>query len=245
MVEKNENSSPLLTRRDLIAHAARGAVLASAYSYLGGAQSALAKSTPTARSRDTFDFGWKFSKGDTPGAEQDGFVDSGWRDVDLPHDWSIEGPFGEKEPSGGPGAYLPTGIGWYRKKFRLPESERDRTVLIELDGVYQNSTVWINGHQLGTRPYGYVPFAYELTPYLHFDGDNIVTVRVDNSNQTNCRWYSGSGIYRHTWLLITDHLRVAHWGTFVTYPRVSKESAIVQIKTRVANSRASSARYVL
>jgi beta-galactosidase len=242
MVRKNENSGLLLTRRDLLAQAARGAVLASTYPYLSRAQTALSEAGATGRTRDSFDFGWKFLKGDVPGAQQPDFADSGWRDVDLPHDWSIEGPFGEKEPSGGPGAYLPAGIGWYRKRFHPSELQKDRIVVLEFDGVYQNSTVWINGHQLGTRPYGYVPFAYELTPHLRFDRENIIAVRVDNSNQTNCRWYSGSGIYRHTWLLTTNHLRVAYWGTFVTYPSVSRESAIVEVKTRIANSRGTSAR---
>ncbi len=119
----------------------------------------------------------------------------------------------------------------------MPETDRGREVVLEFDGVYQNSEVWINDHSLGLRPYGYIPFAYDLTPYLKFGAENVVAVRVDNSRQTNCRWYSGSGIYRHTWLLTTNELRVAYWGTFVTYPRVSKESATVQVKTTLTNSR--------
>ena len=153
------------------------------------------------RSRDSFDFGWKFLQGDAPGAQKPDFADATWRDVDLPHDWSIEGRSAENEPSGGNGAYLPTGIGWYRKRFRLPAADRGRVVPLEFDGVYQNSEVWINGQYLGKRPYGYIRFAYELTPHLNFDAENVVAVKVDNSRQTDCRWYSGSGIYRHTWLL--------------------------------------------
>jgi beta-galactosidase len=114
-------------------------------------------------------------------------------------------------------------------------------VLLEFDGVYQNSDVWINGIHLGLRPYGYVPFAYDLTPHLNKKAENVIAVRVDNSLQTNCRWYSGSGIYRRAWLLTTNPLRVGHWGTCVTFPRISKDSATVEVKTRVANGRTVSA----
>jgi beta-galactosidase len=241
MPQDNENHGPLLTRRELLTHAARGAVLVSTSPYLGHAQALFPSGNSSRRNRDSFDFGWKFLKGDAPGAQKPGFGDENWRDVDLPHDWSIEGPFGEKEPSSGPGGYLPTGVGWYRKRFRSPEAHRNKIVLLEFDGVYQNSEVWINGKYLGLHPYGYIPFAYELTPYLNEKEENLVAVRVDNSLQTNCRWYSGSGIYRHTWLLSTSPVRVAHWGTYVTYPRISKESATVEVKTRVANSLRASA----
>jgi beta-galactosidase len=237
MARSDEESGRWMTRRDVLAQAALGAVAASLSPYVGRAQGLLAKDGAAARLRESFDFGWKFLKGDAAGAQMPGFADAGWRDVDLPHDWSIEGPFGESEPSAGTGAYLPTGIGWYRRRFRLAAADRGRVVTLEFDGVYQNSEVWINGQYLGLRPYGYVPFAYELTPYLKFDGENVVAVKVDNSRQTNCRWYSGSGIYRHTWLSKTNALRVAYWGTFVTCSRVSKESAIVEVKTRVANDR--------
>jgi beta-galactosidase len=130
---------------------------------------------------------------------------------------------------------LPTGIGWYRKHFHLPASYKDKLVTIEFDGVYQNSEVWINGEYLGKRPYGYVPFFYGLTPHVAFGRENVMAVKVDNSRQTNCRWYSGSGIYRHTWLVSTRLVHVAHWGTFVTSPHVSKDSATLKISTRVKN----------
>lgn len=242
MPQKDESFSTPLTRRDLLAHAARGAVLASASPYLGHAQALLAAHNSATRTRDSFDFDWKFFKGDASGAQQPEFADADWRDVDLPHDWSIEGPFGEKEPSSGPGAYLPTGVGWYRKRFHLPETHRGKLIVLEFDGVYQNSEVWINGQYLGLRPYGYIPFAYELTSHLRLGVENVVAVRVDNSRQTNCRWYSGSGIYRHTWLLAVNPLHVAYWGTFVTYPRVAKDLAVIEIKTRIANSRRTSTR---
>jgi len=187
------------------------------------------------RMRESFDFGWKFIRGDASGAQNPAFDDSSWRSIDLPHDWSIEEPVGEKEPSGGAGGYFPTGIGWYRKQFDLPEFCKDRKIIIEFDGIYQNSEVWINGTYIGRRPYGYVPFFYDLTPHLSFNRENVLAVKVDNSRQPSCRWYSGSGIYRHTWLLATHPLHVGYWGTFVTFPNVSEEAAAVRIKTRVEN----------
>jgi beta-galactosidase len=249
MRRKNEDL-PLITRRDLLAQAARGAALVSASPYLSHAQAMLPQNNSSSRIvapriRESFDFGWKFLKGDSPGAQSPKFSDAKWRDVDLPHDWSIEGPFDEKEPSNGPGGYLPTGVGWYRKTFNVREAYQARVIVLEFDGVYQNSEVWINGQYLGLRPYGYVPFAYELTPHLSLGGENVVAVRVDNSRQTNCRWYSGSGIYRHTWLLTTNPLRVGYWGTFVTCARVSKESSTVQVKTTITNSRKNNSRCTL
>src|ERR1017187_4565297 len=225
-----------LTRRGLLRQAVSGAALVSALH----AQSQPANSG--AKIRESFDFGWKFLKGDAPGAQQPGFSDSPWGFVDLPHDWSIEGPFGEQEKAQGS---LPTGIAWYRKRFRVPDSYKDRTVVVEFDGIYQNSEVWINGQYLGKRPYGYVAFSYDLSAHIKAGGDNVIAVKVDNSRQPNCRWYSGSGIYRHTWLLATNQLHVAYWGTFVTSPRVSKNAATLQVKTRVKNERKTSATCVL
>ena len=194
---------------------------------------AKAKSDASLR-RESFDFDWKFFKGDKPGAEQPDFSDADWRNLDLPHDWSIEGPFREEHGSM-TSAHLPTGTGWYRKHFKIPASYRNKKVTIEFDGIYQNSEVWINGQYLRKRPYGYISFYYDISPYLNFSGENLMAVRVDNSHQPNCRWYSGSGIYRHTRLTITDKLHVAHWGTFVTSEKVSEKSATIQIKTRVRN----------
>jgi beta-galactosidase len=236
MAEKIVRAPSAITRRDLLVHAAQGAILLSATSPLSRAEAVLPSRLISHRKKDSFDFDWKFFKGDAEGAYIPNYKDGSWRDVNLPHDWSIEGPYGEKEPSSGPGGYLPTGIGWYRKNFRLPDGQRDSAFLLEFDGVYQNSDVWINGTHLGLRPYGYVPFAYDITPYVNLKEENVVAVRVDNSLQTNCRWYSGSGIYRRTWLLSTGPLHVAHWGTFVTFPRVSQDSATVEVKTRIASS---------
>jgi beta-galactosidase len=228
------NPNPI-TRRGLLRQAVGGAALVSAMH----AQSE--PISPVARIRESFDFGWKFLKGDSPGAQQPELSDSAWRTVDLPHDWSIEGPYSEQEKAQGS---LPTGIGWYRKRFRPPVGYEDRTVVIEFDGIYRNSEVWINGQYLGKRPYGYIAFSYDLSAHLRA-GDNVIAVKVDNSHQPNCRWYSGSGIYRHTWLLATDRLHVAYWGTFVTSPRVSKNAATLQVKTRVKNERKTSATCVL
>ncbi len=236
MTEKSEGSGSWMTRREVLAQAALGAAVVAVSPLVGGAQALVAQNNGV-RSRENFDFGWKFLKGDVAGAQAVGFVDASWRDVDLPHDWSIEGPVAENEPSGGNGAYLPTGMGWYRKKFHVSGADRGRVVTLEFDGVYMNSEVWINGQYLGLRPYGFVPFAYELTPYLKYDAENVIAVKADNSRQTNCRWYSGSGISRHTWLLKTNALRVAYWGTFVTTMRVTKESAPGQVRTRVVNDR--------
>ena len=209
-----------MTRRSLIGRAVGAAALVSALDSAG--QLVAQTPEPPVRIRDTFDFGWKFFKGDAPGAQQLTFADANWRSLDLPHDWSVEGPFSQNEPSGGSGGFAPTGIGWYRKHFRLPASYKDHKVSIEFDGVYQNSEVWINGQYLGKRPFGYISFAYDLTQHLNAGGDNVVAVKVDNTPQPASRWYSGSGIYRHTWLVAVNPLHVAHWGTFVTMPRVSK-----------------------
>jgi beta-galactosidase len=193
------------------------------------------------RQRFSMDPGWRFTLGDPSGAERPGFDDGSWRRVDLPHDWSIEGTPHEDAPGGGRVGYFPTGIGWYRKAFRLPAGAdaNDRQVWLEFDGVYMNSDVWINGHHLGHRPYGYSSFAYDATPYL-VGGVNVVAVRVDNSQQPDSRWYTGSGIYRHTWLTVVNELRVGHWGTYVTTPHVDSSAATVEVRTRVENDFASS-----
>ncbi len=191
---------------------------------------------PPRKSR--FDFDWRFTRGDVSNGEAADLDDAHWEAIDLPHDWSIEGPFRETDPSGPGEAFLPCGVGWYRKSFTLPESVAGKHVEIEFDGVYMNSDVWINGHHLGKRPYGYISFAYDMTPYLHFGKErNILAVQVDNSLQPNSRWYSGSGIYRHVWLTVVEPLHVDHWGTYVRTPRVSAEAATVEIGTRIKNEK--------
>jgi beta-galactosidase len=234
-----------LNRRELLKGVVGTAALVSVFPAIGSAFAASRAGDMGQRLRENFDLGWRFHKGDFPGAEVPELSDADWRTLDLPHDWSIEGPFDEKEPSSFCGAYLPTGIGWYRKRFRLPNSDKNKKLTIEFDGVYQLSEVWINGHFLGKRPYGYVPFFYDLTPYVKPGNENVIAVKVDNSHQTNCRWYSGSGIYRHTWLLSTDKVHVAQWGTFVSSVRVSTEEALLRISTRIINESESPARCTL
>jgi beta-galactosidase len=193
-----------------------------------------------ARIRKNIDFDWKFYK-DIEGkdilevAEKSEFDDSDWRKVDLPHDWSIEGPFSKDNPSGSAGGALPGGIGWYRKHFEIPKENEGKKIFVEFDGIYMNSDVWINGNHLGNHPFGYTSFYYDTTPYLKYGDENVLAVKVDNSKQPNSRWYSGSGIYRHVWLVITDRLHVGHWGTFVTTPEVLENHATVDIKTTVVN----------
>jgi beta-galactosidase len=242
-----ENDSPAgsITRRQVLQHAVGAVGLVSAIPALGLEERTTGSAASSTRTRTSFDLGWKFLKGDSQGAEQPDFPDLSWTNLDLPHDWSIEGPFDEKEPASSCGGYLPTGIGWYRKHFRLPASDAGSQLTIEFDGVYENSEVWINGHSLGKRPYGYIPFFYDLTPHVHFGRENVIAVRVDNSHQTNCRWYSGSGIYRHTWLLSTQRIHIVHWGTFATASQVSKAAATLVIKTRVRNDTASIVRCTL
>ena len=196
------------------------------------------------RQRLSMDSGWRFTLGDSARAQEPSFDDSRWRSLDLPHDWSIEGTPSKDAPTAGGGGYFPAGIGWYRKTFRLPADARGRTTSLEFDGVYMNSDVWINGVHLGRRPYGYVSFAYDITQHL-VPGVNVVAVRVDNSRQPNSRWYTGSGIYRHVWLTVTDRLHVGHWGTYVTTPRADSAGAEVVVRTRIENGHASPRRGVL
>jgi beta-galactosidase len=181
----------------------------------------------------SFNHDWRFNLGEVANGQAPDLDDSKWRLLNLPHDWSIEGAFSEKNPAGFAGGALPGGIGWYRKTFTLPGNARAKFVFVDFDGVYRNSEVWINGHFLGKRPYGYSSFQYNLTPFLNNDGKNVIAVKVDNSQQPNSRWYSGSGIYRNVWLTTTDHVAVDHWGTSITTPEVNEQSASVIIKTRL------------
>lgn len=190
--------------------------------------------TEKVRKNILFDQGWRFKKGDMENGYYIDFHDSNWEILNLPHDWSIEGPFNKNNPSGRSGAFLPRGIGWYRKHFNISEKYRDKIVTIEFDGVYMNSDVWINGVHLGNRPYGYVSFYYDLTPYLKI-GNNVIAVRVDNSEEPNSRWYPGSGIYRHTWIVITDKLHIDKYGIYITTPQVSFDLATVSVKTTIKN----------
>ena len=173
-----------------------------------------------------FDLSWKFME-DAPGeASLESYDDSQWKDVVLPHDFIIErdytgknglGPFLRDIKDSISTGNLPGGTGWYRKHFTLSKNNSglDR-LFLEFDGVYMNSTVYVNGREVGFRPYGYSSFEYDITPYVH-EGQNVVAVRVDNSDQPNSRWYSGCGIYRHVWLTKTHPIHVKHWGVYVQY----------------------------
>ena len=170
----------------------------------------------SARDRQSFDKDWLFVLTDSAGMQKSEYSDGHWRRLNLPHDWAIEGDFSPSNPSGAGGGALPGGIGWYRKHFSLSPDEKYDRFTITFDGVYMNSTVYINGHRLGTRPYGYSTFEYDLTPYLYKKGDNVIAVKVDNSDQPNSRWYSGCGIYRHVWLTKTlKEAYIPQWGQYV------------------------------
>lgn len=191
-----------------------------------------------------FDEGWKFNLGDSAAYSQPDFNDSSWRSLNLPHDWAIEGDFSKENPSGTGGGALPGGIGWYRKTFTVLGYKEGEKVYIDFDGAYMNTTVYINGHELGTRPYGYASFSYDITPWLK-EGDNVIAVKVDNSDQPNSRWYSGCGIYRHVWLRKLDAIHVAQWGTYVTTSDITPDSATVNIATTVDNTSAADAEVTL
>ena len=168
-----------------------------------------------ARKRLNFDGDWRFLLGDSAQMAKAEYNDSWWRKLDVPHDWAIEGDFQVGNPSGATGGALPGGVGWYRKHFSINrETISDNRYFLEFDGVYMNSTVYVNGQKVGNRPYGYSSFEYDITPYVK-EGENVVAVRVDNSDQPNSRWYSGCGIYRHVWLTKTNPIHVKHWGVFV------------------------------
>lgn len=189
------------------------------------------------RSHKDFTEDWRFYLGDDSLAIGNDYDDSKWRTLDLPHDWSIEADFSLSNPATPGGGALPGGVGWYRKEFAVEKRDADKKIYIDFDGVYWNSKVWINGQLLGERPNGYISFRYDLTPYLRFGEKNVIAVRVDNSQQPNSRWYSGSGIYRNVWLVKTNPVHVSQWGTYVTTPTVSKDNAEINIVTSVDNTK--------
>ena len=179
---------------------------------------------------------WKFSLADKPDFKNPDFDDTEWRTLNVPHDWSIEGEFSEDNPATPGGGALPGGTGWYRKSIYFDQADTNKQIFIDFDGVYMNSEVYINGHLLGKRPFGYSSFRYELTPWIKFGTENSIAVRVDNSQQPNSRWYSGSGIYRNVWLVKTKPMHVTHWGTYITTPEVSKEKATINVETTIENN---------
>ena len=188
-----------------------------------------AKATPQG---ELFDSGWKFQLDAPQEASELGYDDSGWRDVDLPHDWSIEAVPDKDAPAGNAGGYYPTGLGWYRKTFTYPLSPNKKFLYFE--GVYMNSEVYVNGQLAGGHPYGFTSFRVDITPYLK-EGANTIAVKVDNSAQPNCRWYSGSGIYRHVWLMEEPLIHFEHQGTFVSTIEASPDRAVVRVQSKLIN----------
>lgn len=188
------------------------------------------------REKICFNDNWSFSLSDNPKASETDFDDKEWRVLNLPHDWAIEGDFSKDNPSGTGGGALPGGTGWYRKTFIPSNEDSDKIIRIDFDGIYMNSEVFINGQSLGKRPYGYISFGYDITPYLKWNEKNVIAVRVDNSEQPNSRWYSGCGIYRNVWLTKTNPVHVDEWGTYVTTSEISNNNATLNIVTTVQNS---------
>ena len=198
---------------------------------------------PAARIVESFDSKWRFFLGDAPEAQKAGFNDNAWRELDVPHDWSIEGTIDKNNSTGKSGGFFPAGVGWYRKHFTLPTSDAGRRVFIEFDGVMANGDVWMNGFSLGHRPYGYVSFRYEMTGHLQFGGgDNVLAVRCDDSAQPASRWYSGAGIYRHVRLTACDPVHLDHYFPCITTPDVIDQRAVVHLLSRVVNQSSESHR---
>jgi len=194
----------------------------------------------------SFDEGWLFIKDNPQGAERLTFDDSRWRKIDLPHDWSIEdlpiqsdgviGPFSKTSEGKMRTGYTIGGTAWYRKTFTIDKANREKIAYLNFDGVYMNSDVWVNGKHVGNHPYGYTSFYYDITPYLNPAGQpNVVAVQVKNEG-SNARWYSGSGIYRHTWLTLVNPAHIGMWGVYVKTPSVSETAAAVNVATTLVNS---------
>ena len=190
------------------------------------------------RTTQTFDADWLFSRSDAPASETPMFDDVNWRPLDVPHDWAIEGGVEKDAPSARGGGYRPSGVSWYRKRFSLPAAAAGKRVFVEFDGVMGNSAVWINGQKLGTRPFGYVSFAYDLTGRVELGDDktNVLAVRTDTSEQPASRWYTGQGIYRHVRLVITEAERISQWGLTVTTPKITAGNALVRVRANVLNT---------
>ncbi|PRY55142.1 beta-galactosidase [Arcticibacter pallidicorallinus] len=195
----------------------------------------------------SFDDSWRFFKGDAPGAEKPAFNDLEWRLLDVPHDWSIEGPYDKSNPTARGGGYLPAGIGWYRKTFTLDETDARKKHWIEFDGVMMNSEVWINGAYLGKRPYGYISFSYDLTKHLKVGKGqkNVLVVKADNTTQPASRYYQGAGIYRHVRLVSVNPVHFMKWGTFITTPEATAASGKVAVQAKVVNASDKSAEYTV
>ena len=201
----------------------------------GGSPAAAVNTSDGARTTTVnFDSTWKFHLGDVTNAQNPTFDDSSWSTLDVPHDWSISQPFQQNSPAGSGGGYLGGGVGWYRKTFTLPASSSGQRVLVQFDGAYMDSTVYMNGTQICARPYGFISYECDFTPSAKFGAPNVLAVRLNNQ-QPSSRWYSGSGIFRHTWLKTVNPLRVAYTGTHVSTPQVSATGATVNVSVTLQN----------
>jgi beta-galactosidase len=191
--------------------------------------------TLRAQRKVNFNTGWQFHLNNIQDNDTIGNTTQ-WRTLNLPHDWSIEGSFDEHSPAGTGGGALNGGLGWYKKTFTVAEQDSTKITTITFDGIYRNSSIWINGHYLGMRPNGYIGFSYNLSPYLNYGNkQNEILVKADNSKQPNSRWYSGSGIYRNVWLQTTDKIHIAENGTYITTPQVTADKATVNLQTTIKN----------
>ncbi|MGF7037858.1 sugar-binding domain-containing protein [Mucilaginibacter lappiensis] len=186
-----------------------------------------------------FNSNWRFHKGDIGTGINGIATETQWKIVDLPHDWSIEGPFSNEWASAT--GYLPGGIGWYKKSFTANSGWRGKQVYIYFDGVYKSSEVWINGHHLGKRPNGFISFKYELSHYLNLNGKNTIAVKVDHSEFADSRWYTGSGIYRNVYLIVKDQVHIDPWDVAFCTPKVSPKQATVKVKVNITNNTAGDA----
>ncbi|MBT3199108.1 MAG: DUF4982 domain-containing protein [Phycisphaerales bacterium] len=187
---------------------------------------------------------WKFSLSDSPDASEPDFDDSKWRSVEVPHDWSILGPYDKKNPCGGQGGYLPTGVGWYRKNLDVNALDPNSQYLIMFDGVFMNSEVYVNGKKVGGRPYGYVSFYFDITKELK-SGVNSLAVRVDNEKAPNARWYPGCGIYGDVRLIVKNKINFDQWGTFVTTPEITDQKATVAVTSALNNGTATAQKAII
>ena len=180
-----------------------------------------------------FNENWRFNLSDVKEGAQPNLDDSKWRLLNLPHDWTVEGVYSPDKASCT--GYLPGGIGWYRKTFTVPATEKGNKVYIYFEGVYNHSEVFINGNSVGKRPNGYISFMYDLTPYLKFGEENLLSVRVDHSLDADSRWYSGSGIYRDTYLIYASPVHLDLWGVYFKATNITNKKADVLVETTVNN----------
>ena len=194
--------------------------------------------------RHLWDEGWRFALHNDDKAHETTFDDHAWRVLDLPHDWAIEGDFYALNPSGANGGALPGGIGWYRKHLNLNDNDASSRYVLHFDGAYMNTSVYVNGQLVGMRPYGFISFSCDITPYLKKQGDNVVAVKVDNSKQPNSRWYTGCGIYRHVYLMKSSDIRIEEWGV-QALTEVKKGKGKVSLNTKIENPSGRSRRVIV